>query len=159
MHLRQAWDWFWKKFLVDECPRGRLERNREERIRRIYQDVALLATMHNWERETRKDRHLETFEMGLLFTDLPGDIQEAYKEFGVQSIVNLTLMGGAAIVEAILIVDNSSRIAYTTRDGGESFEVGEVASTIHLSGHRRYGETITVHPIVNISAENTVKKG
>ena len=58
MRLRQACNWFWKKFLVDQCPIDRIERNREERIRRIYQDVALLATMHNWERETRKDRDI-----------------------------------------------------------------------------------------------------
>ena len=97
--------------------------------------------------------------MSLLFADLPGDIQEAYKEFGAQGTVNLALSGGAAITQATLIVDNSNRVAYTTRDGGESFEVGEVANTIHLSGHRRYGETITVHPLVNISTENNVGKG
>jgi hypothetical protein len=97
--------------------------------------------------------------MSLLFADLPGNIQEAYKEFGVQGIANLALLGGTAIVEAILIVDNSSGIIYTTRDGGESFEVGEIANTIHLSGHWRYGETITVHPLVNISTENNVGEG
>lgn len=94
--------------------------------------------------------------MVLLFGDLPGGIQDAYEDSGIQGIAasNLSLLGGAAIIEAILIVDNAGGIVYTTRDGGESFEVGEIANTVHLSEHRRYGENITVLPLVNISMKN-----
>ncbi len=56
MGILQAWVRFLSKCIVSECPDDRIERNREERIRRLYQDVALLASMHSWEEQTRQDR-------------------------------------------------------------------------------------------------------
>lgn len=53
---KQIWLRLWSNYAVAECPDGQIENVREERIRRIYQDVALLNNIHAWEEQTRQDR-------------------------------------------------------------------------------------------------------
>jgi hypothetical protein len=93
---------------------------------------------------------LEMCVMNLLFEDLPEEIQDAYKD----SVIHRTDLGiscGEAVIEAILIVDNSGGIIYTTRDSGGSFLVEKITDTVHLSANRGNSEKITVHPLVSFS--------
>lgn len=90
--------------------------------------------------------------MKVSLVSLPPDIREAYQAWSAQPCeINLEKLGAVAEIEAVAIVDNPNRLFYITRDGGQSFEVSEIAKTIHLSGDRPGNEDIAIRRIIRIS--------
>jgi hypothetical protein len=90
--------------------------------------------------------------MLLPLKDLPGAVQTAFEEYRgrKESLDNLGLRGSNVATGAILIIDDATGIAYTTRDGGNNFEASQIVETVHLS--KRSAKEITVHALVDISA-------
>jgi hypothetical protein len=86
--------------------------------------------------------------MLLPLKDLPCEVQTAYEEYRGrnESLDSLGLRGSNIAIQAILILDSVSGVAYTTRDGGNSFEASQIVETLNLS--KRSAPAITVHPLV-----------
>ncbi len=57
--INQVLGKWWRKYVVDECPKSRRERLRRELIPGIKQDVTLQEAMRQWAIENQKVRVLE----------------------------------------------------------------------------------------------------